>query len=226
MAPSAPLQVYNRLDPDSGDPCRFTSKRRFNLDRPIEQKHKGQVSSVFIRYIVDQTGVLQKNWIGEENEVEITCDSPPQFSYTQSQSPICAHTSTTQSSTCTTFSTTELSQPLATVQLPTSSTTRSAEADNVIANRGAATREPVNQAATITPSPQDPRPVCATSPFTDVTSLDTNSTSESNHEALTVETLKATANVLGLMKSPGEERKERSRKRLRESLEKSPLLDY
>jgi hypothetical protein len=96
----------------------------------------------------------------------------------------------------------------------------------VIANRGAATREPVNQAATITPSPQDPRPVCATSPFTDVTSLDTNSTSESNHEALTVETLKATANVLGLMKSPGEERKERSRKRLRESLEKSPLPDY
>jgi hypothetical protein len=211
MAPSAPLQVYNRLDPDSGDPCRFTSKRRFNLDRPIEQKHKGQVSSVFIRYIVDQTGVLQKNWIGEENEVEITCDSPPQFSYTQSQSPICAHTSTTQSSTCTTFSTTELSQPLATV---------------LIANRGAATREPVNQAATITPSPQDPRPVCATSPFTDVASLDTNSTSESNHEALTVETLKATANVLGLMKSPGEEHKERSRKRLRESLEKSPLPDY
>jgi len=48
------------LDPTTGSPCTFTSKRKFNWDRHLGRKHKEKMNDGFIQYFVGDHGVLQK----------------------------------------------------------------------------------------------------------------------------------------------------------------------
>jgi hypothetical protein len=49
----------NRLDPETGEPCRLVTKRKSNLERHVERIHK-EKKSKFVHYVVDSQGDLQK----------------------------------------------------------------------------------------------------------------------------------------------------------------------
>ncbi|KAE9373247.1 hypothetical protein N431DRAFT_557405 [Stipitochalara longipes BDJ] len=54
------MYTCNRLDAVTGEPCRHTTERKFNLDRHILRKHKEYPNTRFIQYVPDNRGDLQK----------------------------------------------------------------------------------------------------------------------------------------------------------------------
>ena len=54
-----PIYACQQFDPATGDPCNFTSKRKFNLDRHVGRRHQKTISG-FVQYIVGDHGILGK----------------------------------------------------------------------------------------------------------------------------------------------------------------------
>jgi hypothetical protein len=52
-----PIYACQQFDPATGDPCNFTSKRKFNLDRHVDRRHQKTISG-FVQYIVGDHGIL------------------------------------------------------------------------------------------------------------------------------------------------------------------------
>jgi hypothetical protein len=225
------LHICDRLDPDSGDPCKFTSKWKFNLDRHLERKHKDKANGGFIRYVVSDGGVLQKDRAGPSS-IETpasACDGELALNSTQSQSQ--------NSSSTTGFAARNQNQTQSTLSqstpttLSNTTTYKFAESINIITNIKPTALESVN-AIPITGSPlkasQPHYHLETTFPSADSTPrpLDTGSTTGPSHESLRAGPKNAIVNVAGVPRSPWEERRDKTRKRLRESIEKETLLGY